>query len=185
MPKATPGTGALRVNGPVVRELRGRSSLTIAALAQRVGVSTATLSKVETSRDRRLAPDVVAQLAATLNVKDEAALILPDGEKPADDPDLDRLRQAVLAAGADGRLPIYFTIREAAALLRCSPDWVGAELREGRACASMIAGRTTFNVADLMKIYDDNRKAPANGPRPVTPAARRPDGKKKPTRNVA
>jgi predicted transcriptional regulator len=66
------------VNGPVLRELRIRSGLSISSLAAAVGVDRSWINKIEVS-ERDVSPELFDQIARQLAVRDRRVLIRPVG----------------------------------------------------------------------------------------------------------
>jgi transcriptional regulator with XRE-family HTH domain len=69
----TPTT--VEVNGYAIRELRIRSGLGVAELAQQVGVTRAYIAKIELGHSRRVSPKMFAALLASLSIQDRRSLL--------------------------------------------------------------------------------------------------------------
>lgn len=64
------------VNGPVLRELRMRSGLSISSLAAAVGVDRSWINKLEVG-ERDVSPELFDQITRHLGVRDRRVLIRP------------------------------------------------------------------------------------------------------------
>lgn len=73
MSAPTPTT--IDVHGPAVREIRLRSGLGVAGLAEAVGVQRAYIAKIELGHSRRVSPQVFNGLIAALGIKDRRAIL--------------------------------------------------------------------------------------------------------------
>lgn len=65
----------IEVNGFALRELRIRSGLGVAELAQQVGVQRPYIAKIELGHSRRVSPKVFNGLLAALSINDRRALL--------------------------------------------------------------------------------------------------------------
>lgn len=63
------------VNGYAIRELRMRSGLAVAELAEQVGVQRPYIAKIELGHSRRVSPKVFNALLAALTIRDRRALL--------------------------------------------------------------------------------------------------------------
>jgi transcriptional regulator with XRE-family HTH domain len=69
----TPTT--IEVNGFALRELRKRSGLGVADLAEQIGVQRPYIAKIELGHSRRVSPKVYKALLAALVIEDRRALL--------------------------------------------------------------------------------------------------------------
>lgn len=65
----------VEVNGFALRELRIRSGLGVADLAEQVGVQRPYIAKIELGHSRRVSPKVFNALLSTLTINDRRALL--------------------------------------------------------------------------------------------------------------
>lgn len=76
----------IEVNGFALRELRIRSGLGVAELAEQVGVKRPYIAKIELGHSRRVSPRVFAALLAALSITDRRVLLAnPHGLESAAD----------------------------------------------------------------------------------------------------
>lgn len=68
-------TTTVEVNGYALREIRVRSGIGVAELAEQVGVTRSYLAKIELGHSERCSPKVYSSLLAALDVKDRRALL--------------------------------------------------------------------------------------------------------------
>lgn len=73
MPKGQNTT--IPINGFACREIRVRSGIDIAPLAEQIGVSRPYLAKIELGHSLRVSPTVFAALIHALGIKDRRALL--------------------------------------------------------------------------------------------------------------
>lgn len=71
---ATPTT--IEVHGPAIREIRIRSAIGVAELADAVGVKRPYIAKLELGLSRRVSPRVFNALIAALDIKDRRAIVV-------------------------------------------------------------------------------------------------------------
>lgn len=77
------GTVNVRVNGPVLRELRKLAGLSVTELAANVGCSIAYITILETNPDRSCSPGVFARICDALHLADRTVLLRePEGTEP-------------------------------------------------------------------------------------------------------
>jgi len=69
----TPTT--IEVHGPAIREIRIRSGIEVADLAEMVGVKRPYIAKIELGHSRRVSPKVFKALTAALSIKDRRAIM--------------------------------------------------------------------------------------------------------------
>lgn len=82
MPTAAPTT--VEINGFALRELRMRSGLGVAQLAEQVGVQRPYIAKIELGHSRRVSPKVFNALLAALTITDRRVLLAnPHGTQVA------------------------------------------------------------------------------------------------------
>lgn len=74
MPPATSPT-TIEVNGYALREIRVRSGLEIAPLAEQVEVTRSYLAKIELGHSVRVSPKVYAALLSALGIQDRRVLL--------------------------------------------------------------------------------------------------------------
>lgn len=74
MPPATAPT-TIEINGFALREIRVRSGIDIAPLAEQVEVTRSYLAKIELGHSHRVSPKVFAALLRALGVKDRRSLL--------------------------------------------------------------------------------------------------------------
>lgn len=65
----------IEVHGPALREIRVRSGLGVAELAEAVGVQRPYIAKIELGHSRRVSPRVFNALIAALGIKDRRAVM--------------------------------------------------------------------------------------------------------------
>lgn len=69
----TPTT--IEVHGPAIREIRLRSGMGVAELAEAVGVKRPYIAKIELGHSTRVSPKVFNALTAALSITDRRALL--------------------------------------------------------------------------------------------------------------
>lgn len=75
MPTAAPAPTTIEVNGYALREIRVRSGLEIAPLAEQVDVTRSYLAKIELGHSVRVSPKVYAALLSALGIQDRRVLL--------------------------------------------------------------------------------------------------------------
>lgn len=65
----------VEVNGYALREIRVRTGVAIADLADQVGVTRSYLAKIELGHSHRVSPKVYAAVLAALDIKDRRVLL--------------------------------------------------------------------------------------------------------------
>lgn len=68
-------TTVIEVNGPAVREIRTRSGINTASLAEAIDVDRSYLSRLETGARRRVSPTVFTAILRALGIKDRRAIL--------------------------------------------------------------------------------------------------------------
>lgn len=63
------------IHGPAVREIRLRSGVAVAELAERVGVKRPYIAKIELGHSRRVSPKTFNAIVAALGIEDRRAII--------------------------------------------------------------------------------------------------------------
>lgn len=72
---SSPIPTTIEVHGPAIREIRMRSAMGVAELADAVGVKRPYIAKLELGHSRRVSPRVFNALIAALDIKDRRAII--------------------------------------------------------------------------------------------------------------
>lgn len=72
---ADPTPSAVMVNGAALREIRMRTGISAAALAEEVGVQRAYITKIELGHSKRVSPEVFGKLLRALLIHDRRALM--------------------------------------------------------------------------------------------------------------
>lgn len=73
----------IEVHGPALRDIRTRSGIEVAELAEAVGVKRPYITKIELGHSRRVSPRVYNALLDALGIKDRRALMVnPYGASP-------------------------------------------------------------------------------------------------------
>jgi len=63
------------IHGPAVREIRLRSGVAVAELAERVGVKRPYIAKIELGHSRKVSAKTFAAIIAALDIKDRRAIV--------------------------------------------------------------------------------------------------------------
>lgn len=63
------------IHGPAVREIRLRSGVAVAELAERVGVKRPYIAKIELGHSRRVSPKTFNAIVAALGIEDRRAIL--------------------------------------------------------------------------------------------------------------